>query len=106
MYYGHADKAAKFYYMSPWFGPLLCTFYMQKKNLLKRTTNEWRQFDSDCISYGTMDKGATKCCDFDYILKPSATGGHWILFLWPVKDFRITLFDSLYDDAACISLRE
>ena len=43
---------------------------------------------------------------FDYIIVPFTTGGHWILFLWSVKDFRITLFDSLYDDAACMSLRE
>ncbi|XP_063945818.1 uncharacterized protein LOC135151355 [Daucus carota subsp. sativus] len=106
MYYSQSEKAARFYYMSPWFAPLMISYHIKKKNLLKRTAKEWAQFDTDCVSYGTMDKGAIKCCDFDYIIIPIATDGHWILFLWSVKDFRITLFDSLYDDAPCMSLRE
>ena len=63
MYYSQSEKAAKFYYMSPWFGPLMCSYHIKKKNLLKWTAKEWAQFDSDCVSYDTMDKGASKCCD-------------------------------------------
>ncbi|KAL1803254.1 hypothetical protein ACET3Z_031901 [Daucus carota] len=84
----------------------MATYHSKKKNPLRRKASECSKFDTDCKAYGTLDKGARKITDYSYILMPVATDGHWILFLWSVKDYRVTLFDSLRDDAPLMSLRE
>ena len=106
MLYIDSDTAASYYFMNPWFFQVMATYHSTKKNPLRRKASEWSKFDTDCKAYGTLDKGARKITDYSYILMPVATDGHWILFLWSIKYYRVTLFDSLRDDAPLMSLRE
>lgn len=100
--------AVKYYFMSPWFFQVMASYHCKnmKKNPLKRKSNEWDAIDNDFRSYGTIERGSKKITDFDYILMPVATDNHWILFLWSIKDFRVSLFDPLRDDTPFMSLKD
>lgn len=107
--FGHDGcGAVKYYFLSPWFFQLMGSFHLKNmtKNPFKRKGKEWTAIDKDFTSYGTKENGAIKVTDFDYIIMPVATGGHWILFLWSIKDFRVSLFDPLRDNAPFMGLKE
>ena len=106
MLYIDSDTVASYYFMNPWFFQVMATYHSKKKNPLRGKASEWDKFDGDCKAYGTLDKGARNITNYTYILMPVSTEGHWLLFLWSVKDYRVTLFDSLRDDAPLMSLRE
>lgn len=105
--FAHQDGAVKYYFMSPWFFQVMGAHHCKpmKKNPAKRKASEWAAIDADFRAYGTKE-GATMVTNCDYIIMPVATGGHWILFLWSIQNFRVSLFDPLRDDTPYMKLKQ